>query len=376
MRFASTGSASGSASPRAASIGTSPICAAYRTALVEAWGSLQDQDRQRFENMPDVEPRERLRSMMQAVVQPAAVGARAGHARVGADRRSRGGERAEKRRPGAARGLPGLRRRRIRTRGGRRQIGRLLRGGDGRAARLGSATTRLPSCGSASSTSCSGPNPTACRPGLRVEVLQQIVGGQLDVLVPPFRSSVDAGDQAGAVNPAQVAVDERVSRLGVVLWRLRSGRGATPRTRPTSGSPGRRSARRRAAALLPSRCPARTAARRSACAPWSPRPCSAGTWPCHRLPVAHVPATRRSASIPRYPAGRCPSSGTRRQRQSGNPPWDASNTPGVVNMKLIVARNSMIASRLPNSETLGHHGLTASSAAAASSNTPSRAEKV
>ena len=44
--------------------------AAYRDALVEAWGSLQDQDRQRFENSPDVEPRERLRLMMQAVMSP------------------------------------------------------------------------------------------------------------------------------------------------------------------------------------------------------------------------------------------------------------------------------------------------------------------
>ena len=44
--------------------------AAYRTALVEAWGSLQDQDRQRFENCTGVEPRERLRFMMQAVVGP------------------------------------------------------------------------------------------------------------------------------------------------------------------------------------------------------------------------------------------------------------------------------------------------------------------
>jgi AcrR family transcriptional regulator len=44
--------------------------AAYRIALVEAWGSLQDQDRQRFENMPDVEPRQRLRTMMAAVVSP------------------------------------------------------------------------------------------------------------------------------------------------------------------------------------------------------------------------------------------------------------------------------------------------------------------
>ncbi len=43
---------------------------AYRKALVDAWGSLQDQDRQRFENPEDFEPRERLRFMMQAVVRP------------------------------------------------------------------------------------------------------------------------------------------------------------------------------------------------------------------------------------------------------------------------------------------------------------------
>jgi AcrR family transcriptional regulator len=43
---------------------------AYRTALLEAWGSLQDQDRQRFEKSPDVEPRQRLRYMMGAVVRP------------------------------------------------------------------------------------------------------------------------------------------------------------------------------------------------------------------------------------------------------------------------------------------------------------------
>ena len=43
---------------------------AYRTALIDAWGSLQDQDRQRFENSKTIEPRERLRAMMQAVVRP------------------------------------------------------------------------------------------------------------------------------------------------------------------------------------------------------------------------------------------------------------------------------------------------------------------
>jgi AcrR family transcriptional regulator len=47
-----------------------PDIAAYRTAVAEAWGSLRDQDRQRFENMPDVEPRERLSHMMVAVMSP------------------------------------------------------------------------------------------------------------------------------------------------------------------------------------------------------------------------------------------------------------------------------------------------------------------
>jgi AcrR family transcriptional regulator len=42
----------------------------YRTAVIEAWGSLQDQDRQRFENSPDLEPRDKLRYMMNAVVRP------------------------------------------------------------------------------------------------------------------------------------------------------------------------------------------------------------------------------------------------------------------------------------------------------------------
>ncbi|RDH74359.1 TetR/AcrR family transcriptional regulator [Mycolicibacterium moriokaense] len=43
---------------------------AYRTALLHAWGSLHDQDRQRFESSSGVEPRQRLRNMMQAVVGP------------------------------------------------------------------------------------------------------------------------------------------------------------------------------------------------------------------------------------------------------------------------------------------------------------------
>jgi AcrR family transcriptional regulator len=42
----------------------------YRSALVEAWGSLLDKDRQRFENMPDIKPRQRLMHMMEALVSP------------------------------------------------------------------------------------------------------------------------------------------------------------------------------------------------------------------------------------------------------------------------------------------------------------------
>ncbi|HXR42860.1 MAG TPA: TetR/AcrR family transcriptional regulator, partial [Acidothermaceae bacterium] len=38
---------------------------AYRSALVEAWASLHDRSRRPFENMPDVDPRERLTVMMQ-----------------------------------------------------------------------------------------------------------------------------------------------------------------------------------------------------------------------------------------------------------------------------------------------------------------------
>ena len=40
---------------------------------------------------------------------------------------------------------------------------------------------------------------------------------EFDRLVPPFRGSVHARDQAGAVNPAEVAVHECVSRLGLVV---------------------------------------------------------------------------------------------------------------------------------------------------------------
>lgn len=43
---------------------------AYRAALLEAWASLQDQDRHRFLDMPDATPRQRLQAMMQALMGP------------------------------------------------------------------------------------------------------------------------------------------------------------------------------------------------------------------------------------------------------------------------------------------------------------------
>ena len=53
-----------------------------------------------------------------------------------------------------------------------------------------------------------------------VEPLQQLVRRQLDLLVPPLRGPVDARDEAAAVDPAEVAVDERVAGLGLVVGAL------------------------------------------------------------------------------------------------------------------------------------------------------------
>ena len=55
---------------------------------------------------------------------------------------------------------------------------------------------------------------------LRVEPLQQLVGGELDRLVAPLGGAVHAGDQPHAVDAAEVAVDERVARLRLVVRAL------------------------------------------------------------------------------------------------------------------------------------------------------------
>jgi len=42
------------------------------------------------------------------------------------------------------------------------------------------------------------------------------VGGSLNLLVSPLGGSIEAGDQAASMKTAEITVDERVSRLGLV----------------------------------------------------------------------------------------------------------------------------------------------------------------
>src|SRR6476620_4280816 len=58
----------------------------------------------------------------------------------------------------------------------------------------------------------------ACVSGFpAVQALQELVGGELDLLVPPLGSPVLTGDDAHAMQTAEVAVDEGVPGLGVVF---------------------------------------------------------------------------------------------------------------------------------------------------------------
>src|SRR4051794_16053112 len=50
-----------------------------------------------------------------------------------------------------------------------------------------------------------------------VQQLQQVVGDQLDLLVPPLGRPVVAGDDPHPVHPAEVAVHERVAGLGLLV---------------------------------------------------------------------------------------------------------------------------------------------------------------
>src|SRR5262249_33547400 len=57
--------------------------------------------------------------------------------------------------------------------------------------------------------------------GPRVQQLKELVRGELDLLVPPLGRAVVAGDDPRAVDPAEVAVDEGVTRLPPVVRTLR-----------------------------------------------------------------------------------------------------------------------------------------------------------
>ena len=55
---------------------------------------------------------------------------------------------------------------------------------------------------------------------LTVEHLEQLVRGELDLLVAPFGRTEVAGDDPGSMDPAQVPEHERVARLGLVVGAL------------------------------------------------------------------------------------------------------------------------------------------------------------
>ena len=57
-------------------------------------------------------------------------------------------------------------------------------------------------------------NPVVADPA--VEVLQELVRGELDLLVPPLRCPVVAGDQPHPMETTKVAVDECMARFGLL----------------------------------------------------------------------------------------------------------------------------------------------------------------
>ena len=61
-----------------------------------------------------------------------------------------------------------------------------------------------------------GPGRTLSSGDPAVEVLQQLVRGELDLLVPPLRCTVVAGDQPHPMETTEVAEDECVARFGLL----------------------------------------------------------------------------------------------------------------------------------------------------------------
>ena len=57
-----------------------------------------------------------------------------------------------------------------------------------------------------------------------VEVLQEVVGGELDLLVSPLRGPVLASEQARPMDTTEVPIDEAVPGLGVTAGTVREPR--------------------------------------------------------------------------------------------------------------------------------------------------------
>src|SRR3954447_12614862 len=71
--------------------------------------------------------------------------------------------------------------------------------------------------------------------GRGVQQLEKVVRGELDLLVPPRRRAVHAGDQAGAMQPPQVPVHEGVPGLRPVLRAVREAEVPRPVLLPRVG---------------------------------------------------------------------------------------------------------------------------------------------
>src|SRR5689334_11981465 len=87
-----------------------------------------------------------------------------------------------------------------------------------------------------------------------------------------------------------------------------------------------------------------------------------------RLRVASIASTSSHSANPRFAMSFIKNSPS--ADNTGKPPAEASPTPGVVTMKLSVITKNSDANTPPTTETLGNHGLTASSAATINSIDP------
>ena len=145
----------------------------------------------------------------------------------------------------------------------------------------------------------------------RSQILEQLVRGELDLLVPPLGSAVVAGDQAPSDAPAGSRRKRTRSAPSSRRRRPRSGPGAIPRSPRRSAPSGTRSARGRAAARPASATAARTGGRRSAASRAQPRPGSG--------------RRKRSADSVALPMGHGPPRLRHRQTGSNTRSWPGRN---------------------------------------------------